>query len=404
MRVLTIATLTLAAGLAGSATSQTSGPVAVYWMSAETSSGFSMGGGGAPSTSQMMGMMMGGGRGGNANKTLRLELGSKRSPTPGEPSAQHLAPPALGAGQMLPLVTPQPRPQVDRDVPGEIPNYRMLIFWGCGDQARQGQPVVIDTSKLAKGVIPPELASFNRGWSLASQNGPAPGRSTTYGDWPNTRGRTRVPADGSLVGAHAVQGNYTPTINFTLGPNQDFLGALNITQNAATAAGSSMLGWRPAAGAQAYLAAVMGQGKRKNEFVMWTSSEVQTAAMMLPPYLSNGDITRLVASRALMGPQATSCLIPKQVVESVDGAMVQLHGYGNEANFSHPPKPANPKQAWNLEWTVKVRYRTTTGALLGMEGMDMSGGEDGPPRRPGQPPQPQKKPGMGSILKGLGGF
>lgn len=404
MRVLGVVTLAaVAAGLAGPATSQAPGGPAVYWMSAETSSGFSMGGG-QPSSSQMMGMMMGG-RGGasNANHNLHLELGTPRRPTPpGEPSAQHLPPPGLGAGQSLPLVTPQGTRAVG-ETSGEVPNYRLLIYWGCGDHVRQGQPVVIDTSKLAKGVVPPELANFNRGWSLASQQGPAPGRSTTYGDWPNSRGRSRVPSDGSLVGAHTVQGNYTPTINFTLNPNQDFLGALEITRNETTPAGSSMLAWRPAAGAQAYLASVMGSGKRRDEFVMWTSSEVQAAAMMLPPYLSTGDIGRLVAARALMGSQVTNCLIPKEVVDSVDGAMVQLNGYGNEANFAYPPRPANPKAAWRPEWTVKVRYRTTTGALLGMSEMGMDDGGRGP-RRPGQPPQKQQKPGMGSILRGLGGF
>jgi hypothetical protein len=254
-----------------------------------------------------------------------------------------------------------------------------------------------------KGQIPPELANFNRSWNLSSQSPPSPSRSVTYGEWPNSRGRTRVPSDGSLVGDHTIQGNYTPTIKFTLNQNQDFLGALNITQNRVTASGASMLGWRPASGAQAYLAALMGAGKRKNEFVMWTSSEVQTAAMMLPPYLSTGDISRLLTARALMGPSVTSCLIPKEVVDSVEGAMVQLNGYGNEANFAYPPRPSNPKIAWKPEWFVKVRYRTTTGALMGME--DMGGmGEGRQQGRPGQREQPPKKPGVGSILKGLGGF
>jgi len=71
------------AGIAGAAMAQpaqkVTGPVAVYWMSAATQSGFGMGGmggGGArPSTSQIMAMMRGGGA---AQHTLTLQLGSSR--------------------------------------------------------------------------------------------------------------------------------------------------------------------------------------------------------------------------------------------------------------------------------------------------------------------------------------
>ena len=76
------------------------GPVATYWMSAQTTSGMTMGGG-APSLSSMMGM----GRGGNVSKSLILQLGSARRPT-GEPSAEHL-PPAVLKADVMTLVTDQ---------------------------------------------------------------------------------------------------------------------------------------------------------------------------------------------------------------------------------------------------------------------------------------------------------
>ena len=411
MRVFSTLAVVAAAGLAGSAASQPApaGPTATYWMSAQTTSGFVMGGGGAgPSRSQMMGMMMGGrGGGGQFNHALTLQLGSQRR-APGGPEAEHVPPADLGAGRSLPLVTPRQAverdetPQMPRDY--QKPKGRMLIFWGCGDHARAGQPVVIDFAQMSQGQMPPGLAAINRGLGVTPMRPPSPGRSVTYGEWPNEQGRTTVPADGSLAGEHLVRGNYTPDIRFSLTADQDFLPPVRITANEKTQAGSSLLGWRPVDGADAYLATLMGGG-RNDTVVMWTSSEVQASSFAMPDYLSGADITRLVANRALMNKQTTSCVIPKEVVDAAEGGLVQLVAYAKDANFSYPPRPANPKAAWKPEWTVKVRYRSATGAMLGMP--EMGGmGESGPPNRYGQPQpqQPPRRPGAGSILKGLGGF
>jgi hypothetical protein len=134
----------------------------------------------------------------------------------------------------------------------------------------------------------------------------------------------------------------------------------------------------------------------------------------MPDYIAPGDIERLVASRALMSPQTTSCTIPKEVIDAAPQAMIQLVAYGREANFVYPPRPSNPKEAWNQQWQVKVRYRSATGGMLGMEMPNMAGGdEDGPPRRGGQRGAQQQPPPQSpadakaerrrAIMKGLGG-
>jgi hypothetical protein len=57
--------------------------------------------------------------------------------------------------------------------------------------------------------------------------------------------------------------------------------------------------------------------------------------------------------------------------------------YGREANFVYPPRPGDPKVAWNQQWQMKVRYRSATGGMLGMTmpGMDGGDDEDNPRRR-----------------------
>ena len=147
---------------------------------------------------------------------------------------------------------------------------------------------------------------------------------------------------------------------------------------------------------------------------MWSSSEVQTAAFAMPDYIGPGDLERLVASHALMSPQTTACTVPKEVVDAAPQALVQLVAYGREANFVYPPRPSNPKVAWNQEWQVKVRYRSATGGTARHGDGQHGGRRRGRlPRRRGargratgssaasrrRPPRQRRR----SIMKGLGG-
>lgn len=406
--------LALAAGVAvlgTTASAQTqqkvTGPVATYWMSASTQTGFGMpGAGGQPDPSAIMRQMMGGG---GAQKSLVLQLGSSQaSPAP---AADHLPPPALQAGARLPLLTPRQVPATrDEDETPEVPREyqkprgKMLVFWGCGERARPGQPYVIDFAKMAEGKQNP--AGLFKGLDYRPMRPPAPGRNRTYGEWPNEKTRDLVPSAGSLVGAHTVRGNYAPEINFTLGREQDFLAPLVLTTNQKAPGGWANLAWNPVPQARAYYASAMGGDGET--LVMWTSSETQAAAFSNPDFLSQGDITRLVAAKALMGPQTTSCAVPKEVLDAAPQAMFQLAAYGGEANFVHPPRPQDPKVAWNQEWAVKVRYRSATGGMLGTPMPGMADAEDAGEAgeaRPGAP-APKKDPKAErrrAIMKGLGG-
>jgi len=410
------------AAIAGGAFAQpagqkVTGPIATYWMSAATQSGFGMpgmggAGGGRPSASQIMAMMQGGGA---AQHTLTLQLGSSQKAA--GPQAEHLPPDGLGAGGSLPLLTPQSAPPPVDDTPRipreyQKPKGRMLIFWGCGERAKPGQPVVIDFAQMQAGKMPAGMEALGRGLGARAMQPPSASRNATYGEWPNERTRINVPSEGSLVGDHVVRGNYSPEIKFTLTPPLDFLGALNLTTNAKTPIGSAQLGWGAVRGAQAYLASAIGGSNGGDTVVMWTSSETQAAAFAMPDYIGPADLERLVASRALMSPQTTACTVPKEVVDAAPQALVQLVAYGREANFVYPPRPEDPKVAWNQQWQVKVRYRSATGGMLGMEMPSMGGGdEDGPPRRGSRGAQQQPPPQTPAdaaaqrrrgIMKGLG--
>ncbi len=373
----------------------TSGPVARYDMRAGTLSGFGAMGGG-------MGMMFGGG-GNKVQHELYLRLGSSRGPDKGGPKADHFMPPSAKLGKSVALVTPTLEKQPMDEFPGERPRGRLLIFWGCGEHAPKGQPVVIDFAKIAAGQMPAGIWSSTviRDW------GPSQTNSKTFGRWPAEDGKY-AKADTSLPGPHRVAGNYSPEMSFTLA--KDFMAPLR-TRNAEQASGAALLSWGAVADATGYLATLFGgrmspDGKM-GDMVMWTSSAGRQFGGGLGDWLSPGQVATLVKERTVMPPATTSCLVPAEVRKAApDFRMGTLTAFGPQEDFSFPPRPADPKAAWNLEWTARIRHRSTT-TWMDMPGMGDMGGMSGMSERDdddarAQPQQNCKpKGGLGGLVRGV---
>jgi hypothetical protein len=344
---------------------------AVYWLSAETVSGMATG------------------QPGGVEKNLMLQLGSvRRNPAP---SADHLPPQALRAGDRLPLltstvVTPKADGRADfRPGPAAKPKGRIELYWGCGESAPAGQPVVIDLATMKPGAASP----FGAMPDVRAMTPPSTASHATYGEWPNSRNGTRVPRNGSLVGDHVVQGNYSPEMRFAVGAGNDFLAAL-APRNAALASGAVKVHWPALANARGYLLSVTG-AKADGTVVMWTSSAARMPAMALPDYLEQGDIARLVQQRVLLAPAATECVVPTAVAKASESAMLMMTAYGPEGNYGSPRDvPAG--------WSVKLRTRATHMSLLGVDLASMMAGGDDEDAASDQ--KPQKKRG---LLRGLGG-
>lgn len=354
-------------------------PIANYYMDAATVGGFGgmMGGEGRPSMAQMMGMMSG-----NApaySHTLELRLAS-RTKAPAAPEANHLIPPGLQMGPSLPLIAPASPKPATKTYPYQQPKGRMVIYWGCGEHVGAGQPTVIDFAKVAAGQMPPGMANMANYARMANIPHSAPG----YGEWPNKQDRRPVPVNGSLVGAHKVEGNYSPPIAFTLG--QDFMPALNLRELGSLPSGAAQLGWTPAASTTGYALAMFGSAQN-GDVLMWSSSKSAAMATMLD-YISPSEVKRLIGTGHVLSPQTTQCTLPSEVVKASPAGMVMMIGYGPQAYFAEAPKA--PK------WTATARFKTVSSIMLGMPQM---GGQDG--AAPGQPqPKKKKKFGIGDVLKG----
>ena len=364
------------------------GPVSFYWINTTTSSGFSLGGlsgGGKPSMSSIMGMMKGG-----TSHSMHLILGSNT--VQANPSADHLPPQVLGVGNDLPLYYKRPvtqnqpyepyTPSQDNSKP-EQPKGKILVYWGCGEHAPKNQPLVIDLSKITDPTAAQNMMkNMAPSISLETVHPPSPDNYKSFGEWPNEKDNHGLTGDSSLVGAHTIKGNYTPQIAFTLAASQDFLAPINITGNTPDAQGAVPLTWTQIPGAKGFVATVIGGGQ--DVVVMWTSAASQTGWMgMAPDYMTPGDLDRLVAQNILLPGTATTCTVPAEVVNATSGggrghggSMFGVTAYGGETNLAYPARPTDPKVPWNIQWETKIRYRSSTGGILGQP-MPAGGGFGG---------------------------
>ncbi|HTU10606.1 MAG TPA: hypothetical protein VMG08_06860 [Allosphingosinicella sp.] len=412
---LAIFTATLASGSeayaqarrTATAAAPTAGGTAQYWMSAETTSGLAAqaGAGGQPGRPSLVGAFTGtgAGRGGPGYvRNLRLELGSNRRAA-GTPQADHFIPAGLNAGPSLPLLSPEPSRNETRNLynPGngdDGGSARMLIYFGCGERARPGQPIEIDLRALARGQVPPGMAQL----AIQAMNGPSQANSATVGTWPNERSRTTIPASGSLVGAHRIAGNYSPEINFSLAPNQDFLAPIRITQNTRAPSGAVPVAWQAVPNATGYFLMAVGS-RGDNTIVMWSSSEIQTNQMGGLDYLSPAEVARLIQQRVVLNPSVTQCTVPAEFNQGLQGASLMMTAFGPEANFA-APRPASATRAWRPEWTVKLRTRSQYSGLLGQDLEAMMRGEDsadnGSNRTSREQPR-RRRGGLGGVIGGI---
>jgi hypothetical protein len=380
----------------------------------------------------MMGGMMGG-RGGPGGASSSygmaramsimpprvLDIAFYNSLNAGAEAAQ-VIPPGMRMGESLPLLPPQPQSSTREREPGDVPQDierpkgRILIYWGCGETVRTGQPRVIDLSRAG-------IADF--GAAFAGRH--APDRGAKVGVrhvlFPNERNSVAISRDSSLVGEHQVRGPGVPSsMKFTLSEAQNLMPAIQLN-SAGKLQDSIALSWASVPYARAYYLHAMSSSG--NDMVMWSSAETPDTGMGLFDYLPNGTIDQWTKDKVLLGSDVNRCAVPKGIFAPAagareDGAMLRMIAYGGESNFAHPPRPKDPKALWEPEWAVRVRVKAHTMAMLGHEqessagrspGRRGRGADQAPPVSTSEPAQEQtgESPMLpvnpGAILKGLFG-
>jgi hypothetical protein len=373
--------------------------VARYTMDAGTISGMAaMGAGGGMGAAMAM---LRGESGGSARELL-LKLGSTRTPT-GAPKADHFLPTGMSMGASVPLVTP-PRRAAEAMPPGmEMPRGRLLLFWGCGERAGPGQPVVIDFAKVARGQVPPGL--YAQGPNLPDDWEVTQANSTTYGEWPNADRPKPVPPRASLRGSHRVAGTYSPEIGFDL--DTDFMAPLQV-QSSALPSGAYAMRWNAVPGATGYYAWAfsakdMGRGNM-GDVVWWASSATQAFGGPLWNWLSPAAVAKLIEARTVLPPSRQECTVPAEVkAAGGEMTMANLTAFGPQRDFSYPARPANARAGWQPEWIARARFRSTSMVMLGMDMEGIGGMAGRSEEEPKQPAKPKCK-GLGGIAKRAAGL
>lgn len=332
-------------------------PYPHYWMSIATTSQSIPG-----MTAEASGLaaMFGGKNMFGPRRTLQLQLESPRKPT-GDPKADHELPKTQNAAITLPLLTPTeektgyvPSERRETTEQYEKPKARMLVYWGCGETVGKGQPKVIDTATMT----PVDFAKAFAGRATTRQTPPAPRQGWTYGEWPNKDDRTEIPPESSLLGTNIVKSNYTPALSFTVDKKRDFMAPVEFAPLQKSASGALKLEWKPVPTAIGYFASAIGHNQESEETIFWSSSEVAETGFALQDYLTPGDVTRFIKDKVIFDPSKTSCTIPPIFTEKQVG-MMQFIAYGEELNLTYPPKPKDPKKRWDIEWSAKLRVKST---------------------------------------------
>lgn len=362
---------------------KTTGPKATYAMDVSTMSGMGMGammGGG-------LGSLMGGG---GDNYMLDLRLTSK-TPSPTQPEkGEHFFVPTAKMGKSVPLLGDSPgRLSMDEHAfephSMEKPKGRLLMFWGCYAKAPKGQPFIIDFAKMPTAQMPAGMPAQMRGYQAAAAT-----RDANAAWWPNGSNGKQPRSGSSLRGDHRIASGFTPEIKFAV--TNDYMASLKV--NPMEQMGAILLEWNSVPTATGYIAWAMGgmqDAGKGGDMVMWTSANNRDSGVGMD-WLSPAEVARQITAKNVMPPTQKSCAIPAEAKAAAGEMMFgSMNAFGPEENFAFPPKPADPKAVWNIDWTAKVRFRAFASFMTGMGG-GMAGMQGMDDEDEGEAPKPKPKP------------
>jgi hypothetical protein len=261
----------------------------------------------------------------------------------------------------------EPAPEFKR------PKGKIYLYWGCGSTVRAGQPRVLDMATAG----PQDFIGF-----FQSRHATTKGTHSTPGQpiWPNKTDGRMIPVDASLVGEHTFTGDGVPDgFKVNIDAAHDLMPAIELNNHDED--GATILAWKAIDNARAYFLSSISS-REEGDMVIWSSSELPDFGMGLMDYQPNGAIDGWLKEKVLLAPSVTKCAVPSEVLGK--HGMLRMIAYGNEMDIAYPPRPKNPKQTWEPQWAAKVRLKSVTMTMLGMQnqGKDNSNNNTDKPAQP----------------------
>jgi len=224
------------------------------------------------------------------------------------------------------------------------------------------------------------------------QTPPSQRAGWAYAEWPNQKDRQDVPKSSSLSGDHYIHGNYMPDIKSAVGEKHDFMAPVEFTSVTGGLTDSIKFQWKKIPTAIGYFAMAIGHIEKTGETVIWSSSDAQDPGYGLMNYLPSADVNRFIRDKVVMGPEVTSCSVPRGIFKDANGAALQFIGYGDELNIAYPPKPKDSTKAHEYIWAVKLRNKSTGMLPIGMdEGKAERRTKESRQKQDEQPAEPKPK-------------
>jgi hypothetical protein len=324
------------------------------------------------------------------------------SKNPGLSEAKQFIPTVMNLGESLQLNAPVPEKVVQQHVPVdenpveptyEKPKGKISVYWGCGETIRPGQPRTLDVATAS-------MEDYAKFFVMRGKTTKGARSQPGHPAWPNKVDDRKVPDTASLIGQHNFVGSGIPeSFKVSLGAPQDLMPSIELKQTKKD--GAVLLDWKTIPHARGYFVSVMGGKTDGNsgdnasgEMIVWTSSELADFGFGLIDYQSNQDTDKWVKDKVIMPASATQCAVPKGIFPDGGAGMLRMIAYGSDAYFAYPPRPEDPKIAWEPDWQTKVRVKSVFSSILGGMG-DM--GEKSVPKKE------EKKNKATDLLKNLFG-
>jgi hypothetical protein len=272
---------------------------------------------------------------GAPTRTMRMDLTSDKK-VDAKSTAQCAVPEGMLLGPKvdlqidLPVVAkPTPEGEAPEGKGGEVQKFTIKMYWYCGESVAEGQPRVLDSDAMLKGMgVDPAkmqqmMKSMPRGGSLVDD--------TSHAYWPGDKAKP-IKDESHTPGQYDLTTNYCGGTSVAFAETQDFLAPIELVQpgkGKIDLEKTIQLEWKPVPNALAYILTAFA-GK-EHEMVMWTSASDPDAAkdFMTNP-LSGAQLKTLLDNGVLLQPTKTDCRIPAGIFKDMGMPMLTVTAIGED--------------------------------------------------------------------------
>jgi len=240
--------------------------------------------------------------------------------------------------------------------PFERPFKRVLLYWGCTEQASAGQPRVIDAGKVDDQQLSRLLAprpGFGPYSTISEQAAAGNLSAVAYRN-------VLMPPGARIEGVHELHAG-GDRMEFSVDAAAEFPAPIAITDARVTPSGSAIVRWQGPTGAMAYFATLYAHPGNSPDVIIWTSSRVPEAGYLLSQGHPGAEaLLRLRNEGVLMPPEQRQCTVPSAVTRRAAQVLtLQLHALGEETM-----QPVIAETAPVAVATVRVATRATATIVL----------------------------------------